>query len=239
MKYIVVILLVLSLLGYASYYLYMFDKRVEVGDKVATKEQFTLEFWKNITPEQLKEKLKDKAFIKSISDSKQIHLAVYFSQFPEMISLLVDSGIDYTVRDAEHQATILHWAVIREEKAYEFAKEILKYIDVNAKDKINSTVLNWAVHNRSAFNVIKLLLDRGANPNPQIIGDWSALMTASIPNTYKQMSFIDSNVIKLLLDYKADMTVKNNEGKTALDYMKENEEFSKTELFKKLYAQFH
>ncbi|MCZ0933093.1 MAG: ankyrin repeat domain-containing protein [Oligoflexia bacterium] len=45
-------------------------------------------------------------------------------------------------------------------------------------------------------------------------------------------------MIQLLLNHNADITVKNAGGKTAFDYMKENEEFKKTELFKKLSAQF-
>ncbi|MBC6415022.1 MAG: hypothetical protein GDA46_01330 [Bdellovibrionales bacterium] len=60
-------------------------------------------------------------------------------------------------------------------------------------------------------------------------------MAASTRNTRKNISFIDEKTIQLLLDYKANINIKNLEGKTALDFMKDNSDFRETELFKKLY----
>lgn len=57
-------------------------------------------------------------------------------------------------------------------------------------------------------------------------------------NKFNNESYIDPSTIQLLLDHNADITVKDIGGKTAFDYMKENEEFTKTELFKKLSKQF-
>ncbi len=234
------------ILGYASYYLYIFDKtkgginEVTTESRIKIQEHLTEEFWKNITPEQLKDKLKDIVDVNEVNSKykkSMLHLLVFHGQFPEMVSFLVDAGVDYNLRDSQ-QTVALHWAVIREKQAYQFSKEILKYnVDVNASDQINASVLYWAAHNRSSFELIKLLLERGADPNIQTTDQWTALMAASVPNHYNKVSFVDSDVIKLLLDYKADITVRNKDGKTALDYMKENKEFNTTDLFKRLYNQ--
>ena len=250
MKYLIVFVLLILSLAYAGYYLYMFDKHTDASIKlvqrVKTSEQIpeylTEEFWQAVTPEQLKEELKNIKNVNEVrSDDKRsmLHFLVANGQYPEMISLLISAGVDYTLRGKKHNGKALHYAVIREEEPLVWTKEILKY-DPNINDPLDrSSSLMWAVYNRSPSSVIKLLLEKGADPHFQKKGSGSnALLAASVPNEYNEVSFIDPETIQLLLDYKVDVGVKNKKGKTAFDYMKENEEFTKTDLFKKLATQF-
>lgn len=260
MKYLILFALVALSLSYAGYYLYMFDKKEKVhrenedskrdsGDNIAGEaqeipEHLTQGFWENVTPEQLTEKLKHIENINEVrpdDNQSMLHLLVLHGQYPEMIASLISAGVDYTLNEAGHGRKALHYAVIRGNQAYEFTKELLVYDkDIDAKDtRYGSTPLSWAVFFRSDIKTLQLLLERGANPNFQSKNGGTSLMAASFPNRFIKVSFIDPEVIQLLLDYKADITIKNDEGKTALDYMKKNKEFKKTELFKKLSAQFH
>ena len=87
--------------------------------------------------------------------------------------------------------------------------------------------------------MIKLLLERGANPHFQMRKKKShVLIAASMPNLRNGDRFIDPEVIQLLLDHKVDITVKRSDGKGAYDFMKENEEFKKTDLFKNISKKF-
>ena len=199
-------------------------------------------FWKNVTPEQLKEKLKNIEDINEVHLKKKrsmLHLLMKFGQYPEMVDLLISAGVDYNLID-ENGNKALHYAFRRTEQAYEFTKEFLKYDkNIDAPNgRSDASPLQSATFNRSDIKVIRLLLEKGANPNFQNRKGRSPLISASIPKRKTGVPFIDPVVIQLFLDYKADITIKDKNGKTALDYMKENEEFKKTELFKKLSTQF-
>jgi ankyrin repeat protein len=58
-------------------------------------------------------------------------------------------------------------------------------------------------------NIVKLLLDAGADPDIQCKRGMTALAIAS--------EHLDPEIVKLLIEAGADTTVKNDEGKTALD----------------------
>lgn len=57
---------------------------------------------------------------------------------------------------------------------------------------------------------VSLLLERGANPNMQDIGGWTALMKAAARG--------HTEVVRLLLAFGADADQKNNAGHTALEW---------------------
>jgi hypothetical protein len=68
--------------------------------------------------------------------------------------------------------------------------------------------------NEEEFNVLlKLLLNKGANPNIQTKDGETALIALSVTEGHAQ-------AMQLLLDHGADPTIKNSEGMTALDYVK-------------------
>lgn len=270
-KYLLIAVLFILSAGYAGYYLYMYDKKNGVDPNAVVQvspissgedenqkfeasvqpdmpDYLTQEFWKDITPEQLKEKLKNIEDVNKVrpdNGQNMLHLLVLYGQYPEMVSLLVDAGVDYNLKDTwinegklkSYSATALHYAADKKKRSYELVKELLKYnlaIDV-AGGLVGASPLMWAVHSRADIAVVKLFLEKGANPNFQAeTSGGTPLIAASVYNKFRDIKFIDPKTIQLLLDYKADVTIKNKEGKTALDYMKENTEFTKTELFKKI-----
>ena len=265
MKYLIVFIIFILALFFSGYYFYMFDKKnpsVELKtadplannnnkkeEKIKNREQMpeylTDDFWKNTTPEQLKEKLKN---IKSVNgfrlrdERTMLHLLVLYGKYPEMIGMLISAGADSQIEDRiitkdGHYIKLkpLFYALSRKEQAFEFTNELLKYdSNVNAVGFIGGKVvtpLTYVAFNRASIKLIKLLLEKGADPNfPGVSG--SPLISASVPN--KRASFIDPEAIQLLLDHKANIIKTDETGKTAYDYMKENPELVKTELFKKL-----
>ena len=249
MKYLLIVILFILSLGYAGYYMYMFDKRDRTNEPVGTgvQEHLTKKFWRNVTPEQLKEKLKNIKDINEIRPDTQetmFALLIKHGQYPEMIDILISAGVDYNLKIKEAyekiRVTALHLTVIRTEKPYEFTKVLLKYDqNIDEPDEVfGGSPLQWALFYRAPTEVIELLLSMGANPNFQSKYKHTPLISACPPNRYIGVSFINPKVIQLLLDHKADITIKSlDEGKTAYDYMKENEEFAKTELFKKISIQ--
>ena len=254
MKYFLIALLFLLSLGYSGYYLYMYDKKKDKTEKIERKDSVrqninTVQipdyldktFWKTVTFEELKEKLKNIKNINEIHPTNKMNmlqLLVIYGQDLRMIDLLISSGIDDKFR-SKSRGTAFHYAVIREKGAYEWTKELFNYnYDINIKGgRTDASPLVWAVHARAPLELIKFLLEKGANPNFQTTERGTALKAVSVPNKEKNIFSIDPKMVQLLLDYKADITIKDLKRKTAFDYMKENEEFTKIELFKKLSSQ--
>ena len=88
--------------------------------------------------------------------------------------------------------------------------------------------------------LVGILISAGADPDFKGAAS-TPLIEASRPNERHNIFSIDPQVIQLLLDYKADITrkeIRRNSNKTAYDYMKENPEFVKTEMFKQVSKRF-
>ena len=257
MKYFLIALLFLLSLGYSGYYLYMYDKKKDKTENierknfvhqtintVQTPDYLDKTFWKTVTFEELKKRIKNIKNINEVhptSKMNMLQLLVIHGQDIRMIDLLISSGIDYKFRSKSKGGTAFHYAVTRKEGAYEWTKELSNYnYDIDIKGGFtDASPLIWAVHARAPLKLIKFLLEKGANPNFQTTERGTALKAVSVPSKEKNIFSIDPKIVQLLLDYKADITIKDLKEKTAFDYMKENEEFTKTELFKKLSAQFN
>ena len=259
MKYFLIFILFVLSIVYAGYWLYMYDKRDGLNEIVSSHstsldnipehnipEHLTTEFWKNVTFEKLKNTLKNIKNINEIRPDTQetmLVLLVRDGPYPEMLDMLINSGADYTLKtkrdDHEYKASPLHWAVIRQDNPYGFTKALLKYDqNIDEPDEVSeSNPLQWALYFRSPIEVIELLLSTGSNPNFQNKHKSNPIFSASEPNALG-VSFINPNVIQLLLDYKADVMMKNDKGETAYDYMKENKEFTKTEVFQQISEQY-
>ena len=266
-KYLIAGLLFLGGLVYAGYYLYMYDKKIanveypntptpdinnlEKKESPKIPVHLTEEFWKTATPQELENQLKNITNVneqRSSDKKSMLHLLVQHGNYPEMVKILIDAGIDYNLRDTAEEdpfktGTIdkkkaLFYSVFRREQAYEFIKALIEYDDVNSYVNNNATLLMIVTYNRKPIDMIQMLLEKGADPNKKdLSAEANSLITASVLNRFTGESYIDPKVIQLLLDYNADITAKDAYGKSALDYMKENEEFTKTEFFKKLSTQ--
>ena len=249
MKYFIIAVLFVISLVYSGYYVYMYDKKVDKKEEktafktpvpVKIPEHLTKKFWDNVTPEQLKEKLKNIKDVNEVRPDKKmnmLHLLSLHSQYFELVPLLVSAGVNYTLQDVKHGATPIHYSLINEKnKSVEFLKQFFKFnVDIDTTSgRGNSSLLIWAVYQRSSIEIIRFLLEKGADPNFKNKWVHTPLIVAFLTNRETGSSFIAPEAIQLLLDYKADIAIKANDGKTAFDYMKENEEFIKTDLFKKL-----
>ena len=199
-------------------------------------EYLTENFWNSVTPGQLKEKLQT---IKNINEVRlgdgksMLHLLAIYGKYPEMVSLLIDKGIDYNLKDKIDDTKAFHYAVRRKQQTLEFTKEFAKYHNI---DEITIT-LRKACYWRAPAEVVKFLLEQGADPNHPSKRGTIPLISATHP-MHNGNRFINPEVIQLLLDYKADINIRNSDGDFAYDLMKENEEFKKTELFKKISKKF-
>jgi ankyrin repeat protein len=91
--------------------------------------------------------------------------------------------------------------------------EVAKFLIENVKDlNYNSdmgTAMMAATY-KNQFELVKLLLDKKANPNAADANGTTALSLA--------VQFKNSALVKLLLEYKADKTIKDSKGKTAFEY---------------------
>lgn len=101
-------------------------------------------------------------------------------------------------------------------------------IDVNARDRDGNTALHGAASGGRAA-IAKLLLDKGADVNSKTKYNVTPLMLAATGSkiiytnvTPHKVTATEANgyanVIRLLLHYGADTTVKDSRGLTALDY---------------------
>ncbi len=107
---------------------------------------------------------------------------------------------------------------------------LAKGADVNAKDNYGNTVLSYAVHGQSTnIAIIKMLLAKGADVNAKTHGDRTdyfstILIDAVKPNPYadNKTKKADINVrtemVKMLLENGADISIKDSEGKTVFDH---------------------
>ena len=249
--------LLLASLIFSAYYLYRLDK-TNIQDKTSStssqtetidqSEQpeipiyLTEGFWQTVTPQKLENQLKNITDINKVRpDNKKsmLHLLAEYGNNPEIVKMLILGGVDYNLRDTTSFESIIYnrkalfYAIIRENQAYEFSQALLEYDDANSYVDNNTPALMLATYWRK-HKIVQALLKKGADPNLKSSSQSNALMSASATNRITEDSYIDPNTIQLLLDHNADIKAKNKAGKSAFDFMKENEAFKQTELFKKL-----
>ncbi|WP_163407718.1 ankyrin repeat domain-containing protein [Flavobacterium ajazii] len=99
--------------------------------------------------------------------------------------------------------------------------EVAKFLIENVKDINYNSDMGTALMAATYKNhpqLVKLLLEKKANPNATDVNGTTALSLA--------VQFKNDQLVKLLLDYKADKTIKDNKGKTAFEYavFSQNEE---------------
>ncbi len=132
----------------------------------------------------------------------------------------------------------LHYATQQEDCPLEIYKYYIdKGVDVNAQDDWGNTPLYYAVTRVKKYDVIKIMLENGANPDIKNEDEESAF----------DKTFLDIKLTKLMLEYKADPILRDTKGLNRMDYYydcldfarkfnnKEEEEFylAQIELLKK------
>lgn len=149
--------------------------------------------------------------IANIHGNTALHLACSYGRL-EAFKFLVKSNANIHQVNNDGQ-TCLHLAVQPSSlENFEIAKILIeKGLDVNAKDKFGSTPIlgigQSVSHIYPRVQLTKLLLKNGANPNLENqFGN--ALHIAASQNS--------ADVVKILLEHKMDVNVKNRSGETVL-----------------------
>jgi ankyrin repeat protein len=128
----------------------------------------------------------------------------------EILTLLVERGADLNAKD-NYDKTALIWAA--EDRQNRSISQLLAYgADINARDRSGWHALMHAA-NLGYADIVDNLLAHGAAVNLQDKNGWTTLMyivkTSYIDNTGR------ANLIQALKNSNADLSLKNNEGKTA------------------------
>jgi ankyrin repeat protein len=123
-----------------------------------------------------------------------------------IIKGLTDAGADVNLRDSQKRS-LLHY-ISNNEECRAIARILIEAgADVNA-NRNGSTALMWA-SNGGHIDIVKLLLDRGSDPNLKDEYSSAALIEAS--------RFGFTEIVKLLLDHRADPNIRDNDGGGGLD----------------------
>jgi ankyrin repeat protein len=129
------------------------------------------------------------------------------------MKLLLDYGADPSITTEEGATALMAAAGVgiwqvgenpgTNEEALQAVKICFEYgNDVNARDVNNDTALHGAAH-RGANDVVKFLVDKGANPNVVNVLGWTPLVIANgvlYPNTFNR----HLDTAELLLKFGAD-----------------------------------
>ena len=238
--------LLIVIVGGGGYYVYLYDKSgqsLEFKKERTKLSSYDFNFWRNLTPKKLEVDLKKniEVDLKNIKDINRlfeenrnmVHLIVINKGNPETLDKILSYGVDINASDSFGNTPLLYAVLVN---SYILTETLLKHENIKIDSmESGATPLLAAVSTRKPPKMIKLLLEKGANPNIQSNElQVSSLIAASMPNRRTGENFISPKVIQYLLDYDADINIKDKDGKTALDYMKENPDFTKTPLFKSL-----
>lgn len=158
-----------------------------------------------------------KGFKMTENIQKQLLNALFNDNF-NLIAGLIKQGANLNIPYNNNGWTPFMWAI----KEYPNVDIIEKLIqlggNINQANNDGETPLIIASRKRSSGAVIQLLLDYGADINYQTKSGFTALMGLLI---HPQLT-MRLNVLKTLIENGADLTtLKNNQGKTALDLILE------------------
>ncbi|HQP04294.1 MAG TPA: ankyrin repeat domain-containing protein [Bacteroidales bacterium] len=161
---------------------------------------------------------------------------------------LIDDGADVNVKD-ENGYTSLHFATANED-GLEIAKLLIeKGADVNAltckmkepryrrvrllggdeRKKESYSPLHFAVENNNGYEIVKLLIENGANVNAKI--SKNVRESAGFTPLHIAIKCIgNSKIVKLLIDNGADVNATTKTGETSLHIAVEKSDFRITQL---------
>lgn len=150
------------------------------------------------------------------------------------IKELLEQGMDPNIR-GNFGITALHWAVATGD--IDAAKILLDHgADPNVGDRGGRTPLHWAV--AAGFpDIVELLLERGADPHARDnigntplhyaaeghISETAEMFFELAPRFGIEYPYDPLDNIRILLEYGADPTARNNDGQTPIDIALKNE----------------
>lgn len=152
------------------------------------------------------------------------------------VRLLLDHGAYIEARDPERNTPLL-WA------ASHGQTDIFRYLlergaDIQVRDKFGNTPLIAAACEcalatmNSTYDIVKMLLIKGANPNAHAHDGTTALMNAA-------GGFGGSAIVELLLENGADPAAKDSKGNTALAIAKKAGRADKVQILKRAIGHAH
>ena len=150
-----------------------------------------------------------------------IHLAVAKKK-DEIFDLLLEKNADVNLGGLDGKTknqTALYAAVLQDREDL-VQKLIEKGANPNLADSEGAYPLSEAVVRRDAnTQIVKLLLDAGANVNAQESNKGTALIYAASNKAISSQR--RQEIVKMLLDKGADKSIKDKNGKNALDWAKQ------------------
>ncbi|CAK74742.1 unnamed protein product (macronuclear) [Paramecium tetraurelia] len=135
-----------------------------------------------------------------------LHLAAYRGSL-KTIKLLEQYGADYRIKN-DNKLTVLHTAS-QGDCPLTVCYYLQKGIDINIVDNKGSSPLHWAAYS-GAYNAVNFLISLNANVDLQ---DTDTLVTPLHLATMQA----NSRIVRKLLMKGADRSIKDSNGKTALD----------------------
>jgi len=151
----------------------------------------------------------DAAKARDAAGSTLLHHAVGFGSV-ETVELLLDAGADVNAAN-RRRSMPLHWAMHDEAKVRLL---LSRGAAVNPKQVEGRTPLYIAASVGNGASIVKLLLEKGANPSLATATGMTPMMAAAVRG--------DVEVLKLLADKGADVNTKNGAGETALMFAATN-----------------
>jgi ankyrin repeat protein len=142
-----------------------------------------------------------------------LHWAVTLGK-SRIINVLLENGADVNAKD-NIGSTPLHRVVVSDEesKRSNIAKVLIEHgADVNARNHQGLTPLHMAT-TLGKVDVTKVLLENGADPNVTL-QSLTPLHVAAFAGY--------SDIVELLLKHGADPSIRDSDGKTALDFARES-----------------
>lgn len=140
---------------------------------------------------------------KDAGGSTLLHHAAGFGT-PEIMQLLLDKGTDVNAKN-RRSATPLHWAVHDEGKVQLL---LSRGAAINAKQVEGRTPVYQAALLGGGYSVLRLLLEKGADPTIATLVGQTPLSVAAIRG--------DTEAMRLLVEKGANVNAKNGAGETPL-----------------------
>lgn len=153
-----------------------------------------------------------------------------YSSWMKTVKLLLDKGVPIEARDEDGSTPLMVAAAYGETDMFKLL--LSRGADIHAKSKFGSALMGAACQCAVAtmngtYNIIKILLEKGADPNERGRDGVTPLIAASGMQG-------DPAVLKVLLDAGADPTLKDKHGKTALAWAVESRRDDKVEVLSKV-----